>query len=177
MTQSRTFQKPRRGGVISDGTAQFKVVDQKEDGTDIDALKTELESVKSALAAVQTAISDAENFTIIYPNGGTASKPASVSKNTRYVEDNPFPGYYVNCIVQGKVNNKWGYLGEQTTGDYGRFVIASHLLPDDKIIIQTGRDAVFRGGSNFMGDSFGNNSSSNLSTVPCRVLVYKLGKI
>lgn len=163
--------------MISDGTAQFKIVDQKQDGTDIDELKNELEAVKSSLAAVQTAISDAQNFTIIYPNGGTASKPASVSKNTRYVEDNPFPGYYVNCIVQGKVNNKWGYLGEQTGGDYGRFVIASQLLPDDKIIIQTGKDAVFRGGTNVMGDSFGNNSSSNLSTVPCRVLVYKLGKI
>lgn len=161
--------------MISDGTAQFKVVDQKEDGTDIDALKSELEAVKSSLAAVQTAISDAENFTIIYPNGGSASKPASVSTNKRYVENNPFPGYMVMCYPQINVNNQWGYSGWYEGDSYGAMGVKAHLLlPDDKVIVQTGLSyclAPSYGG----GNPFGN--TNNLSSAPCRVLVYKLGKI
>lgn len=162
------------GGVISDGSAQFKVVDQKEDGTDIDALKSELESVKTALAAVQTAISDAQNFTIIYPNGGSASKPATVSINKRYVENNPFPGYYVICHVQIKRNNLWGFPGWHTTASYGRFVSAEQLLPYDKIIVQTGANTI-SGERYFDGSPF--NFTYTITSAPCRVLVYKLGKI
>lgn len=128
-------------GVISDGTAQFQIVDQKQDGTDIDALKSELEAVKSSLAAVQTAISDAQNFTIIYPNGGTASNPARITTNKRYVEDNPFPGYYVLCITQIQVNDKWGEITWIYTSD-SVGVKASQLLPDDKIIVQTGTNSL-----------------------------------
>lgn len=160
--------------MISDGTAQFKVVDQKEDGTDIDALKGELESVKAELAAVQTAISDAQNFAIIYPNGGTASKPASVSTNKRYVEENPFPGYYVICHVQIKRNNLWGFPGWHTTASYGRFVSAEQLLPDDKIIVQTGSNTI-SGERHLDGSPF--NLTDTITSAPCRVLVYKLGKI
>lgn len=161
--------------MISDGTAQFQIVDQKQDGTDIDAIKTELEAVKSSLATVQTAISDTENFTIIYPNGGTASKPASVSTNKRYVEENPFPGYMVMCYPQIKVNNQWGYSGWYEGDSYsGVGVKANLLLPDDKIIVQTGRDGCLAP-SYGSGNPFGN--TNDLSSVPCRVLVYKLGKI
>lgn len=159
--------------MISDGTAQFQIVDQKQDGTDIDALKTELEAVKSSLAAVQTAISDAQNFTIIYPNGGSASKPASVSTNNRYVEENPFPGYYVHCEAQGKYNNKWGETGFIfETGGHG--ISAKQLLPDDKIIVQTGVNAVIIDGVK-AGNPFKN--AGTIKSAQCRVLVYKLGKI
>ncbi len=169
------FSETQTGGVISDGTAQFQIVDQKQDGTDIDALKTELEAVKSSLAAVQTAISDAQNFAIIYPNGGKSSSPASVKVNTRYVENNPFPGYMVMCYPQIKVNNQWGYSGWYEGDSYGAMgVKANLLLPDDKVIVQTGRSYCL-GPSYGSGNPFGN--ANNLSSVPCRVLVYKLGKI
>lgn len=160
--------------MISDGTAQFQIVDQKQDGTDIDALKTELEAVKSSLAAVQTAISDTENFKIIYPNGGTASSPKNVSNNKKYTENNPFPGYHVFCIAQVKYNNKWGDPGwAYSQGSYG--VKARQLLPDDKITVTTGSTYV-RTYSSTTGDAWG-NVSENSTSLPCRVLVYKLGKI
>lgn len=169
------FSESQTGGVISDGTAQFQIVDQKQDGTDIDALKSELEAVKSSLAAVQPAISDAQNFAIIYPNGGKSSSPASVKVNTRYVENNPFPGYMVMCYPQIKVNNQWGYSGWYEGDSYGAMgVKANLLLPDDKVIVQTGRSYCL-GPSYGSGNPFGNDN--NLSSVPCRVLVYKLGKI
>lgn len=160
--------------MISDGTAQFKVVDQKEDGTDIDALKGELESVKAELAAVQTAISDAQNFAIIYPNGGTASKPASVSTNKRYVEENPFPGYYVHCIPQIKVDNKWGKTGEWVYESSSMGVTANQILPDDNIVVATGSSCLMTSVTS-AGNPF--QETSKIYTAPCRVLVYKLGKI
>lgn len=162
------------GGVISDGTAQFQIVDQKKDGTDIDALKSELEAVKSSLEAVQTAISDAENFTIIYPNGGTASKPADITTNKRYVEENPFPGYYVHCVAQLNISNEWGISGWIYTSNYSYGVCASQLLPDDKIIIRTGKTYLCTRSDN-AGGTFEN--IPDVASAPCRVLVYKLGKI
>lgn len=160
--------------MISDGTAQFQIVDQKQDGTDIDALKSELEAVKSSLAAVQTAISDTENFKIIYPNGGTASKPATVSTYERYTEENPFPGYHVFCIAQIQLNNKWGAANWILSGDsFG--TSANQLLPDDKIVVRTGKSGVMAH-STASGAPF-ENVSNNPSSAPCRVLVYKLGKI
>lgn len=168
------FSETQTGGVISDGTAQFQIVDQKQDGTDIDALKTELEAVKSSLASVQTAISDAENFTIIYPNGGTKSHPATVKANQRYENKNPFPGYYVRCEAQIKYNNRWGQTGFiYEGGGYG--TNASQLLPEDKIITQTGWRSVASFNIN-AGSPFP-DLKEDLSSAPCRVLVYKLGKI
>lgn len=160
--------------MISDGTAQFKVVDQKEDGTDIDALKSEIESVKTALAAVQTAISDAQNFAIIYPNGGTASKPATVSSNKKYTEENPFPGYHIYCIPQIKWSNKWGGAPWIYDSSSSWGIRANQLLPDDKIVVRTGTSGVIAY-STSSGAPFEN--TSNISSAPCRVLVYKLGKI
>lgn len=160
-------------GVISDGTAQFQIVDQKQDGTDIDALKSELEAVKSSLAAVQTAISDAQNFTIIYPNGGTASNPARITTNKRYVEDNPFPGYYVLCITQIQVNDKWGEITWIYTSD-SVGVKASQLLPDDKIIVQTGTNSLKSFSTN-SGDPFGD--SNKITSANCRIIIHKLRKI
>lgn len=148
-----------------------------EQWADIDALKSELEAVKSSLAAVQTAISDAQNFTIIYPNGGTAEKPASITANKRYVEANPFPGYYVYCIPQLKYNHEWGKPGEFIFSNSGWGTAANQLLPSDKIIIQTGSSSVFSGSNNQGGAPYTNGPSSPISSAPCRVLVYKLGKI
>lgn len=159
--------------MISDGTAQFQIVDQKQDGTDIDALKSELEAVKSSLAAVQTAISDAQNFTIIYPNGGTASNPARITTNKRYVEDNPFPGYYVLCITQIQVNDKWGEITWIYTSD-SVGVKASQLLPDDKIIVQTGTNSLKSFSTN-SGDPFGD--SNKITSANCRIIIHKLRKI
>lgn len=167
------FSETQTGGVISDGTAQFQIVDQKQDGTDIDAIKTELEAVKSSLAAVQNAISDAQNFAIIYPNGGTELNPAIVSANKRYVEENPFPGYYVFCIAQIKYNNQWGETGWLFSSG-GMGINAAQLLPDDKIIVQSGGATVTSGSPNNGSPISG---PGNLTSAPCRVLVYKLGKI
>lgn len=163
------------GSTVADGTTSWIVRDTRKDGADIAALKNEIDSLKSTIAIIKTDISDANNFTIIYPNGGTSSHPASVSANKRYVEKNPFPGYMVMCYPQIKVNNKWGYSGWYEGDSYGAMgVKANLLLPDDKVIVQTGK-LYCLAPSHGSGSPFGN--TDNLSSAPCRVLVYKLGKI
>lgn len=161
------------GGVISDGTAQFKVVDQKEDGTDIAALKSEIDSLKNIIASIQTDISDASNFAIIYPNGGTENNPATITIDGYYELPNPFPGYYIYCLAQIKFNDKWGKTGWiKDGGSYGS--VASHILPLDEIILQTGTNGIIatsRDSGNAM------QTGKVVTSAPCRILVYKLGKI
>lgn len=133
------------------------------------ALSTKLQEVQNELAEAQ------DNFTIIYPNDGSADSPANIAINSRYVDDNPFPGYYVHCEAQIYFEGKWGAAG-WVYSDGGWGTAANQLLPDDKIVTQTGRQAVWNGISNNDGSPF--NHSSNIKTaLPCRVLVYRMGKI
>lgn len=145
--------------------------------TDIQSLLTGLNQLQTQLTALQNQISDTNNFTIIYPNGGTAESPANVSINSRYVEDNPFEGYYVHCEAQLYINNKWGTVQEAVyvNGEGGYGIKATQLLPDDTIIIQTGSYSL-KNLSSLSLDPFGTANGITAAT-PCRVLVYKLGKI
>ena len=112
---------------------------------------------------------------IIYPNDGNAETPANITTNTRYVEDNPFPGYYVHCEAQLQIDGKWGQTGyAYGAGLGGHLTIASQLLPDDKIIVQTGASRVMTSSTN-SGNPFGNTNEP--TTAPCRVIVTRLGAI
>lgn len=113
------------------------------------------------------------DFTIIYPNGGTESNPANVTVNSRYVETNPYSGYYVGVMPQLYYNGKWG--------DMPSFInqngVSVGMLDNDSIIIQTGNERLLYSGSSYQGDLFGRPSSTGQSTLPCRIKVWKIGKI
>lgn len=128
------------------------------------------------ISSIQTDISDASNFAIIYPNGGTKSNPATITTGKRYVEKNPFPGYYVYCYPQIYSNNQWGNPGDVIYADGGYGTGAHQLLPADSIIVRTGNAAINCGTSGaFGGAPF--SKDGMLTSAPCRVLVYKFGKI
>ena len=112
----------------------------------------------------------------LYPNGGTATAPANVAINSRYVMDSPWPGYMVKCEAQVLRNGMWGFPGWYTAGNEIRalFVSANLLLPDNTIIIQTGIGAV-TGFSPYDGNPF--NLHTNLTTIPCRVYCEKGGPL
>jgi hypothetical protein len=117
------------------------------------------------------------DFTIIYPNGGSEASPANVTTNSRYVETNPFPGYYVKCEAEMLFNSNWAapfFDGNGGTGSNGYGIMASQLN-DNSIIVQTGATGVSTH-SNQNGAAFGDNSSTPTSA-PCRVKVWKIGKI
>lgn len=156
--------------MINDGTVSFRVIDQKQDGTDIDVLRKEIEELKKK-------VSDEENFTIIYPNKGSEEHPANIKSNQRYVENNPFPGYHVLCEVQLLFTGKWGSPGTfYAYRDGGIYGTSAHQLNQDKIVIRTGEYVAIsptQGGAPF--DLEG--PDVEVEAAPCRVLVYKLGKI
>ena len=117
------------------------------------------------------------NFTIIYPNGGSEASPANVTINSRYVENNPFPGYRVNCVAEIKLNNQWcdpGFIFS-SSGNGGFGVKATHLMPDDNVIVQVGNVSVMAL-SIYSGNGF-NHATAVITTAPCRVKVWKIGKI
>jgi microcystin-dependent protein len=123
-----------------------------------------------------------DSFTFIYPNGGSKSAPANVTINTRYVEANPFPGYHVHCEAEIKVNGKWGEAGwiynsaAGGTGGYGVKVGEYN----NSIVVQTGGNALIAYSCND-GTPFGitvsNYSTINYTMLPCRVKVWKVGRM
>ena len=145
--------------------------------TDLNNILNTLNQLQEKLTNLQNQIVDSNNFAIIYPNGGTKENPANVTTNSRYEENNPFEGYYVTCEAQlyDSTNGQWGKAGTlYSAGSYGTW--ANQLLPDDKIIVVTGSKNISALGSKNEIDSPLNNSVY-LNTAPCRVLIYKLGKI
>jgi hypothetical protein len=107
------------------------------------------------------------DFTIIYPNGGSAVSPANVTANSRYVSPNPFPGFAVICILELFYLGEWGAPGfAYAGGGYG--ALASQFGAN--IVTQTGGLAVL-GGSNNTGNPF--NTTVNPTALPCRVKVWK----
>lgn len=123
---------------------------------------------------------DKFNFTMIYPNGGTAENPANISMNSRYVCANPFPGYYVACEVEIQVNGIWGDSGianGMKDGLWTSYGVAAKQFNSADIVVQTGSAGVTGGTSNIMMDEFGINVQNILTSAPCRVKVWKVGKI
>ena len=114
-----------------------------------------------------------DNFTIIYPNNGTAANPANVTNNSRYVEANPFPGYEVACIAEVYYNSKWGETGTNPTNDQGRGVKA--CLFDGNIVVQTGSTEILDKSWSQL-NPFGVANIDTFS-LPCRVKVWKIGKV
>lgn len=119
------------------------------------------------------------NFTIVYPNGGTKDNPANVTTNSYYYIENPFPGYYVNCIAEVKINNEWGITGDgkynYAGSNYSGCVRASQFN-DDAIVVKTGSGTVFSP-SSLAANPFPENGSKSYSSLPCRIKVWKIGRI
>lgn len=132
-------------------------------------------SVKKAIEYNQN-----KDTAILYINGGTAEQPANVSINSRYVEENPFKGYYVYCEAQLLINDVWaktntGYYNQRLLGGVG--VRAGQVLPSDTIIVQTGSIILAAPGGSTC-DLWEMEVTEDVKTpTPCRVIIHKLGKI
>jgi hypothetical protein len=120
-------------------------------------------------AFVKVAVDAAVDFTIIYPNGGSAGSPANVSINSRYVMPNPFPGYHVLTEGEVQLNGVWGKTG-WIYGGAGQGVAAGQL--GDDIIVQTGGEGLLN-----IGHVIGTvlpSAAYRTTPLPCRVKVWKV---
>lgn len=142
--------------------------------TALDDIVSGVTEAETRIGALEENTNDSNNIKIIYPNGGTAEQPAEVTINNRYVEENPFPGYYVSCIVEILLDGEWAepFMSYVASDNGGRGVTAG--LVGDNIIVQTGRNYLKMAGYDSGSLSMNGESVKN---APCRVIVYKLGKI
>lgn len=112
------------------------------------------------------------DFTIIYPNGGSAASPANVSSNTRYVEAHPFPGFHCLCEAEVFAGGKWLQTGWIYSDSLGSFGVAAHIF-DGSLIVQTGTTRL-AGGSDVSGNPRGDNVNPIFGPSPCRVKIWKV---
>lgn len=130
-----------------------------------------------ALEAEKLSVADDDaRSTILYPNGGTAEIPANVTVNQRIVMDNPYPGYYVVCEAQAKFNGIWGTTGFIYSASAGGYGIEAYQFGESNqlVVVQTGSYSLSTAGT-YTGGPHG--QFGNYSTLPCRVIVTRLGKI
>jgi len=155
--------------IITYGTAKFKVV-KVATSEDIGHLQND----------VNKRMNLENDWCYIYPNNGTAINPANIAANSRYVEANPFPGYIVKCICELFFNNEWGESGWFTcssNGDNRAVGAKAYQLNNDNIILQTGNWACLIYAMSLGGGPFSANSTGSVSNLPCRIKVWKIGKI
>lgn len=149
--------------------------------TDLQSMLNGLNQLQEKLTNLQSQVADNNHFKIIYPNNGTAESPANITLSDCFIENNPFPGYYVVCEAQISDGTHWagtGFTNEGSTKTGGG-VIAKQLLPDDKIYVMAGRGylSTSDGHTEYSGCPLAEFVTSDIVTAPCRVIVYKLGKI
>ena len=114
------------------------------------------------------------DFTIIYPNGGTAANPANITNNSRYVMDNPFSGYQVDAKVEIYYNNVWGEINNMVapSNSTAQGIIVSSY--NEQIVIQTAYTSLTGG---YLSDGNPFMINTHITSAPCRVKVWKVGKI
>jgi len=112
------------------------------------------------------------DFTIIYPNGGSAESPATIAANMRYPEANPFPGYYVDCVLEVQINGNWFDPGlMQTAGSTAYGAKASQLNGGD-IIVRTLLTGIHQNPA--LSGTASPDASVATMSAPCRVKVWKV---
>lgn len=136
--------------------------------------RTLLDDVDDAAArATLGAMANADaDFAIIYPNGGSAASPANVVVGTRYVEDNPFPGFYVICQAEILIGGRWyvpGWYSDYSGGSRSYGVRA--CSDGTELVVQTGAQAIATNGK-FSGGTYA--GSDQISPTPCRVKIWKV---
>lgn len=142
-------------------------------GTVVNVGSADAAQLASDYANLAGRVSTAESqidFTIIYPNGGSAASPANVTTGTRYVLTNPFEGFHVVAIAQYMLSGNWTdvmmtfYGGGTHGGSCGQV--------GGDIVLLTGSGAL-DGTSSIIG-SLSNNVGTAVYTAPCRIKVWKI---
>ncbi len=134
----------------------------------------QLASDYAALNAAFQALNSAINFTIVYPNNGSAAAPANITINSRYVVPNPFPGSRVLCDLEIRVNGKWGSPGSffgNSSAQY--FGCRASQYDDGDLVVQTALNYLTSDNPAATGHPFLPWPSS-LTTAPARLKVWRV---
>lgn len=133
----------------------------------------EISNLANEVVELQSKKFGEEDFTILQVNGGN-----NITTNSRYVLENPFPNYYVGCIVEIFTAGSWhesGWFDMQYSSDkrllaYG--VRVSQL--NNTLVVQSANMAIESGTASLSGSPL---TAGDSTSAPCRVKVWKVGKI
>ena len=127
----------------------------------------------SNLAALQAAYQADIAFTVLYPGGGNAASPGNVTINSRYVMSNPWPGSPVLAIAEVLLGTVWTPTGWRfLASDNSQGVAVGQY--GDSVVLQTGIAALWNRGDWQGAPIPVSNPGISLTTLPCRVKVWKV---
>ena len=126
-----------------------------------------------------------ENFAVLYPGGGDESNPGIIRQMSKYIMNNPFPGYVVDCKLQIKYNNVWGEISGITIPDSaatgGYSVRGAYILSNEtSIMLWTSNWLAINNSTyefTFPSTTPAVSGTNYVFTAPARILVWKVGKI
>lgn len=136
-------------------------------------LAVDAAQLASDLAALRADYQANVAFTMLYPGGGNAASPGNVTINSRYVMSNPWPGLPVLAVAEILMGTVWTPTGWRflasdnsqgvSVGQYG-----------DSVVLQTGIAALWNRGD-WQGSPIpASNPGISLTSLPCRVKVWKV---
>lgn len=134
---------------------------------DVTALATTVSNQSSQIQILDASL----GFAYVYPNGGTEASPAVVAVYTQYTNPNPFPGHPVICEAQVLQGGEWvspGWYGNNSSA-----VGVKSSQGADAIRTSTGLGALLIG-YQWGGGSTVSNTGSGISSLPCRVRVWRV---
>lgn len=127
----------------------------------------------SDLAALQAAYQADIAFTFLYPGGGNAQTPGNITINSRYVMANPWPGSPVLAIAEVLMGTVWTPTGWRfLASDNSQGVAVGQY--GDSVVLQTGIAALWNRGDWQGAPIPVSNPGISLTTLPCRVKVWKV---
>ena len=148
--------------------------------------KVKLRDKKNTIYLPSTSYKDfyRNNFTIVYPNNGSKEAPANITVNSKYIVENPFPGYHVNCEAEIFYANKW--IHQRYNSHYGSSGIGwaigiyCNQYNEDKIVMITGSyDLTIAANNSYSRTIYPtlHDVDVSIATAPARIKVWKVGII
>ncbi|WP_336724752.1 phage tail protein [Achromobacter ruhlandii] len=127
----------------------------------------------SDYARLSAAFQSEVAFTMLYPGGGNSASPGNVTINSRYVMSNPWPGSPVLAIAEVLMGTVWTPTGWRfLASDNSQGVAVGQY--GDSVVLQTGIAALWNRGD-WQGSPIpASNSGISLTSLPCRVKVWKV---
>ncbi|WP_238910300.1 phage tail protein [Achromobacter ruhlandii] len=127
----------------------------------------------SDYARLSAAFQSEVAFTMLYPGGGNSASPGNVTINSRYVMSNPWPGSPVLAIAEVLMGTVWTSTGWRfLASDNSQGVAVGQY--GDSVVLQTGIAALWNRGDWQGSPISASNPGISLTSLPCRVKVWKV---
>lgn len=112
------------------------------------------------------------DFTIIYPNSGSAAAPATAALNAQYITPNPFPGFNVITKLEVRIADGSWHSCEPSVLGNGNPTGAACGQVGDTIVVRTCLSYLIYNSGGYVNSTA--PGAVTLGALPCRVKVWKV---